>query len=136
MKQKLIATHFIALGLGLSVLRLEQALPSENHITEDRAIQIANAQVKKLGQRLNRWRVESGSKAKQEWLRMKQLRREYSSPELQDYLDRQERALDGAEFFAIHYKYRTPAGVVVKHGEMWVFLDTTGKVLLIIPPGH
>jgi hypothetical protein len=58
---------------------------------------------------------------------------------MQEHLDNQERALAGKDFLPVRYVYKSSSGDLsnVKHGEMWVFIERyTGKVLLVIPPGH
>lgn len=113
---------------------------SEAQSIEENAIQIANKEVEALGLKLSYWKPpETGEKILEEWRRIRLWRRENSAPNMQEHLDNQERALAGKDFLPVRYVYQSSSGDLsnVKHGEMWVFIERyTGKVLLVIPPGH
>jgi hypothetical protein len=108
------------------------------HSIEGNAIQIANKEIEAHGVQLSYWKPpETGEKIKEEWERIRLLRREHSAPNQQEYLDNQERALAGKDFLAVRYLHKKSHQENVKHGEMWVFIDRdAGNVLLVIPPGH
>lgn len=111
---------------------------SEGQSIEENAIQVANKEVEALRLKLTLWKPETGEKIKEEWQRMRLLRREHSAQNMPEHLDRQDRALAGKDFLPVRYVYQpVSAHSNVKHGEMWVFIERyTGNVLLVIPPGH
>ena len=135
---RIIIVFCLLFVVGISLAKPMPA--SEGQSIEENAIQIANKEVEALGIKLSYWRPpETGEKIQEEWRRIRLLRREHSAPDMQEHLDNQERALAGKDFSPVRYVYKSSSGDLsnVKHGEMWVFIERyTGRVLLVIPPGH
>ena len=65
------------------------------------------------------------------------LRRDSPISEAREYFEKQESKLRGHKYWVVHYEYLAPPGVEEKDGEVWVFIvQDSGRVLLVIPPGH
>ena len=105
-------------------------------LSKEEALRIADHEMGKLRFNLSEWKVHLDEN-NAGWKEVSALRRSSPFPEAKEYFDKQESRLKGHEYWAVHYEHLAAPDVAEKDGEVWVFITRdSGKVLLVIPPGH
>ncbi len=104
--------------------------------SREEAMSIADREMDKLGFKQPEWKSHIDEN-NAEWKEVSALRLNSPISEAREYFEKQESKLRGHKYWAVHYEHLTPPGVEEKDGEVWVFIARdSGRVLLVIPPGH